>query len=142
VAVVVADESSHAANSVLVGLKVGNDEFLKSDDMGREGYEAACPADIGGGGRFGKRRVRRMPVNEHWHGGGNAVSAPFFGGRASGIACFAAESAPEGKDELAQEHDLGRAREGGFAAAEKPFCWERVVYNEIPMARLVRGPDR
>ena len=33
VAVVVTDESSDAANSVLVGLKVRNDELLESDDV-------------------------------------------------------------------------------------------------------------
>ena len=33
VAVVVTDESSDAANSVLIGLKVGNDELLESDDV-------------------------------------------------------------------------------------------------------------
>ena len=33
VAVVVTDEASDAANGVLVGLKVGNDELLESDDV-------------------------------------------------------------------------------------------------------------
>jgi hypothetical protein len=33
VAVVVLDEASHAANCVLVGLKVGNNELLESDDV-------------------------------------------------------------------------------------------------------------
>jgi|GEM_PF-4975718 len=139
VAVVVSDESSHAAKRVLVGLKVGNDELLESDDVGREGDEAACPADIRRGSGFGKGRVRRMAVDEHGHGGGDAVGAAFFGGgRASSIARFAAERAPAGKDELAQAHDLGRTREGGFAATRETFCWEEVVYTEIPMARLVR----
>lgn len=34
VAVVVTDEPRDATNSVLVGLKVGNDELLESDDVG------------------------------------------------------------------------------------------------------------
>ena len=62
-ALVSMDESSHPANCVLVGLKVGNDELLESRDVGREWDEAAGPADVGGGGRFGKGRVRRMAVN-------------------------------------------------------------------------------
>jgi hypothetical protein len=32
-AVFVADEPSDAANRVLVGLKIGNDELLESDDL-------------------------------------------------------------------------------------------------------------
>lgn len=125
VAVVVSDESSHPANCVLVGLKVGNDELLEADDVGREGDEPACPADIRRGSRFGKGRVRRMAVDEHGHGGSDAVSAAFFGGgRASGVARFTAERAPAGKNELAQAHDLGRTREGGFAAIRETFCWE------------------
>jgi hypothetical protein len=131
VALVGTDESSHAANGVLVGLKVGNDELLESDNVGREGDEAACPADIGGGSRFGKGRVSRMAVDEHGHGGSDAVSAAFFGSGASGITRFAAERAPAGKDELAQAHDLRRWREGGFAAiGQQIFCWEEVVYTE------------
>jgi hypothetical protein len=124
VAVVVTDESSDAAKGVLVRLKVGNDELLESDDVGREGDEAARPADIRRGSGFGKGRVRRMAVDEHGHGGGDAVGAAFFGGRASGVARFAAQRAPAGKNELAQAHDLGRTREGGFAAIRKTFCWE------------------
>lgn len=123
-ALVSTDESSHAANCVLVGLKVGNDELLEADDVGREGHEAARPADIRRGSGFGKGRVRRMAVDEHGHGGGDAVSAAFFGGRASGVARFAAQRAPAGKNELAQAHDLGRTREGGFAAIRETFCWE------------------
>ena len=57
-----------------------------------------------------------MPIDEHGHRCGNAVSAAFVGGgRASGIARFASERASTGKDELAQEHDMGLAREGCFA---------------------------
>ncbi len=111
VAIVGMDEPSDAAKGVLVGLKVGNDELLESDDVGREGDEAAGAADIGGGGRFGKGREHRMAVDEHGHGGGDTVSAALFGGgRASGIPRFAAERAPAGKDELAQAHNVGRAR--------------------------------
>jgi hypothetical protein len=139
VAVVVTDESNHAAKGVLVGLKVGNDELLESDDVGREGDETARPAHVGCGSRFGKGRVRRMAVDENGHGGGDAVGAAFFGGRGSGVVRFAAERAPAGKNEIAQAHDLGRKREGGFAATRETFCWEEVVYTEIPMARLVRG---
>jgi hypothetical protein len=124
VALVGTDESSHAANCVLVGLKVGNHELLESDDVGREGDEAACPADVRRGSRFGKGRLRRMAVDEHGHGGSDAVGAAFFGGRASGVTRFAAERAPAGKNELAQAHDLGRTREGGFAAIRETFCWE------------------
>lgn len=114
VAVVGTDESSDAAKGVLVGLKVGNDELLELDDVRREGDEAAGPADVGGVGRFGKGRVRRMAVDEHGHAGGDAMGAAFFGsGRASVIAHFVAERAPTGKDEFAQAHDVGRAREGG-----------------------------
>ena len=40
----------------------------------------------------------------------------FGGGRPGGIACFASERAPTRKDELAQKHDVGLSREGGFAA--------------------------
>jgi hypothetical protein len=58
------------------------------------------------------------------------VSAAFFG-KASGITRFASERAPTRKDELAQEHDAGLAREGGFAAIRKTFCWEGAVYTEI-----------
>jgi len=120
VAVVGLDEPGDAAKGVLAGLKVGDDELLESDDAGREGYEAAGAADVGGGGRFGKGRVRRMAVNEHGHGGGYAVSAALFdGGGASGIARLATERAPAGKDELEQAHDVDRAREGA-AAIEKP----------------------
>ena len=32
-AVIVTDEASDAANGVLVGLKIGNDELLESDDL-------------------------------------------------------------------------------------------------------------
>lgn len=46
-----------------------------------------------------------MSVDKHGHERGNSVSAPFFADRkTSGITRFAAERAPPGKDELAQEH--------------------------------------
>jgi hypothetical protein len=135
VAIVSTDQTSDAANGVLVGLKVGNDDLLESDDVAREGDEAAGPADVGGGGRLRKWRVRRMAVDEHGHGGGDAMSAAFFSdGRASSIARFAAECAPAGKDETAQSHDAVRAREGGPTAIEKPSAgWKQFT------PRLERG---
>jgi hypothetical protein len=140
VAVVVTDESSDAAKGVLVRLKVGNDELLEADDVGREGDEAARPADIRRGSGFGKGRVRRMAVDEHGHGGSDAVGAAFFGGgRASGVARFAAQRAPAGKNELAQAHELCRTREDGFAAIRETFCWEEVVYTEIRWRGLFAG---
>ena len=58
-----------------------------------------------------------MAVDEHGHGRGDAVSTAFFGGgRPGGIARFASEHAPTGKDELVHAHDIRLAREGGFAA--------------------------
>ena len=67
-----------------------------------------------------------MPVDKHGHRCGNAMSATFLcGGKASGTARFASERAPTGQDELAQEHDMGLAREGGFAAMRENFCWEK-----------------
>ena len=42
-----------------------------------------------------------MAVDEHRHRGSDAVSAALLGGgRTGGIACFAFERAPTGKDEL------------------------------------------
>ena len=140
-AIVGSDESSDAAKGILVGLKVGNHELLESQDMGREWNEATGPADVGGGGRFGKGRLRRMSVDEHWHEGGHAVSAAFFGGRrTNGIARFAAERAPAGKDELVQAHDVSRAR-GRSRGDRETFCWVEVVYTEtgFESARLQDG---
>ena len=57
VAVVVMDEASHATNGVFVRLQVGDNELLESDDVGREADQSSRPADILGGGWFGKRRM-------------------------------------------------------------------------------------
>src|SRR5215472_10449233 len=90
VTVVVTDEPGDAANRVLIGLKIGDDELLESNDVVREGDEAACPADIRRNSRFRKCCVRQMAVDEHRHGGGDAVSAAFFAdGTASCILRFA-----------------------------------------------------
>ncbi len=132
VAVFVTDEASDAANGVLIGLKVGDHDLLESDDVGCEADQSARPTDVRSDGRFGKRCVRRMAVDEHGHGCCDAVSAAFFGGaRPGGIAGFASEHAPTGKDELAHAHDIRLAREGGFAAMGKTFFWERAVYTGI-----------
>lgn len=57
-----------------------------------------------------------MPIDEHGHRGGNTMSAAFFrDGKRGRIARFASERAPTRKDELAQEHDMGLAREGCVA---------------------------
>ena len=58
VAVIVTDESSNAANCVLIGLKVGNHKLLESDDVGCEADQSACPADVRCGSWLGKGRVR------------------------------------------------------------------------------------
>ena len=58
VAVIVLDEASDAANGVLIGLKVGNNELLESDDVGCEADQSACPTDIRRGSWLGKGRVR------------------------------------------------------------------------------------
>ena len=61
VAVIVTDESSHAANCVLVGLKVGNNELLESDDVVRERNKAARRTDIRSDGRFGEGACAEWP---------------------------------------------------------------------------------
>ena len=82
-----------------------------------------------------------MPIDEHGHRCGNAMSAAFFrGGKRGRIARFASERAPTGKDELAQEHDMGLARESCFAAMQENFCWERPVYTEIGFESALRYP--
>ena len=67
-----------------------------------------------------------MAVDEHRHGGGDAVSAAFFGDRrTSGIARFTAKRAPTRKDELAQAHDMGLTREGGARFDARNFLLGR-----------------
>ena len=58
VAVAVMDETSHAANGILVGLKVGDHELLESDDVGCEADQSTRPTDVRCGRWLGKGRVR------------------------------------------------------------------------------------
>ena len=58
VAVIVTDESSNAANCVLIGLKVSDNELLESDDVGCEADQSACPADVRRGSWLGKGCMR------------------------------------------------------------------------------------
>ena len=46
VAVIVLDEASHAANCVFIGLKVGDNELLESDDVGCEADQSTRPTDV------------------------------------------------------------------------------------------------
>jgi hypothetical protein len=140
VAVIVTDEPNDAANGVLIGLKVGNNELLESDDVVRERNKTASPANIRSGGWFGKGRVRRMAVDENGHRCGDTVSAAFFGDRrTSGVARFASERAPTRKDELAQEHDVVSRERAVSLRCEKTSAGRRQFTPRLDFSQRVYG---
>jgi hypothetical protein len=62
---IAANQARHAAGEVLVGLQVGENQFLSAHDAGRDWHQSAPCADVDGLRVFGKRLAVELAVHLH-----------------------------------------------------------------------------